>query len=274
MNFRSSRLVAVALLCLAVAPATKAQTPPAGPEQELAVVTQNLLAAARAKDGVKLAALLDNLQLPDHQAWFERAFGAEEGAKQAAKYSRFLEQFQPTLEQRFAALATQTGLEIEVSRVSVLPDGGESVEELSRVRAPLTLFAVTLRKPGTEFAPRLAWFVHSAGAFRFVGRMRASTAPPMQIRVAAAVQERKLVNRVAPAYPVYARETGIEGSVQLEAVIHSDGRIKELRVLSGHPLLVATTVQAVQEWHYQPTLLDGEPAEVITLITVVFRLGR
>jgi protein TonB len=102
--------------------------------------------------------------------------------------------------------------------------------------------------------------------------MRASTAPPLRIRVAAAVQERRLVRRVAPIYPVYAREAGITGTVQLEAILKADGRIHELRVLSGDPNLVAAAVAAVQQWRYQPTLLDGEPAEVITLVTVVFRL--
>ena len=236
-------------------------------------LVEETLAAARAGDQAKLAALIDNLRLPDHRAWFERAFGAQQGSAQAAKYARFLEQFEPAIEQRFAALVTQTGLEVEVSRVAVSPDSVESVEELPPARSPLTLFAVTIRKPGTEFAPRLAWFVHSAGAFRFVGRMRASTAPPLRIRVSSAVQERKLIRRPPPVYPVYAREAGIAGTVSLEAVITPDGRINELRVLSGDPNLVAATVAAVQQWRYQPTLLDGEPAEVITLISVVYRLN-
>ncbi|MCI0402711.1 MAG: energy transducer TonB [Acidobacteria bacterium] len=242
--------------------------------QALQTLVGELLASARASDAARLAALIDNLRLPAHQAWFERAFGTQEGAAQDAKYSRFLEEFEPALSQRFAALATQPGLESEVSRVGLLPDSLESVEEIPPVQAPLTLFAVTLRKPGTDFAPRLAWFVYESGAFRFVGRMRASTAPPMRIRVAAAVQERKLVNRVAPVYPVYAREAGIAGTVRLEAIIKTDGRIDELRVLSGDPNLVAATVAAVQQWRYHPTLLDGEPAEVITLISVLFRLDQ
>jgi TonB family protein len=242
--------------------------------KSLQALIEEALAAARAHDNTKFDALIDNLRLPDHKAWFERAFGAQEGSAQAAKYTRFLEQFEPALGQRFAALASQTGLEVEVSRAEVPPDSVDSVEELPPARAPLTLFAVTLRKPGTDFAPRLAWFAHSAGAFRFVGRMRSSTAPPLRIRVAAAVQEAKLVNRVAPIYPVYAREAGIAGTVRLEAIIAADGSINELRVLSGDPNLVAATVAGVQQWRYHPTLLDGEPAEVITVISVIFRLDQ
>ncbi len=269
MSFRSLASL-LALVCLAAAAPLRAQD--AVPE--LARQVEDLLAAARVGDKGRLAALIDNLRLPDHGAWFERAFGPQEGSAQAAKYARFLEQFEPALEQRFGALATQTGLEVEVSRVAVSPDAVESVEELPSVQFPLTLFAVTVRKPGTDFAPRIAWFVHSAGAFRFVGRMRVSTAPPLRIRVASGVQALKLVNPVEPVYPVYSRAAHIEGSVRLEAIIKTDGRIGELRVLSGEPTLAAATVVAVQQWRYQPTLLDAEPAEVITLITVVFRLDQ
>lgn len=262
-----------ALVCLfSVSVPLCAQAPPANAEQELKSLVEDLLAASRAGDNARLAALIDNLRLPDPDPWFRRAFGPDEGAAQAAKYARFLEQFESSLGQRFAALTTQTGLVVEVRTIEVSPDAAESAEELPPVRSPVTLFAVTLSKPGTDFAPRLAWFVDSAGAFRFVGRMRASTAPPLRIRVASAVQERKLTNRPAPIYPVYAREAAIEGAVSLEAILTADGRINELRVLSGDPNLVAATVAAVQQWRYQPTLLDGEPAEVITLINVVFRL--
>ncbi len=269
-------LLAFLFFALFATPAPSLAGSPAAPEDAepaLKTLAEDLLAAARAGDTARLAPLIDNLRLPDHQAWFERAFGRDEGAAQAAKYSRFLEQFETSLGQRFAALATQTGLEVGVERVDVPPDS-ETVEELPPPRLPLALFAVTLRKPGTDFAPRLAWFVHSAGAWRFAGRMRASTAPPMQIRVASAVQELKLTNRVAPAYPAQQPGEPVEGKVVLEAIIAADGRIKELRVLSGHPALVAATVAAVQQWRYQPTLLDGEPAEVITTISVLFRLAQ
>ena len=71
-----------------------------------------------------------------------------------------------------------------------------------------------------------------------------------------------------------ARRAGIQGDVVLHAIIGTDGRILELRVVSGSPLLVRAAVDAVQQWRYQPTLLDGEPVEVETTITVTFTLGR
>lgn len=81
------------------------------------------------------------------------------------------------------------------------------------------------------------------------------------------------IRRVEPEYPPIARQAHIEGVVQLEGVIGTDGRIHELRVLGGHPFLVKAAVDAVKQWVYTPTLLNGDPIEVIAPITVTFRLG-
>jgi len=97
--------------------------------------------------------------------------------------------------------------------------------------------------------------------------------PTTQIRVGGAVQSARLVHRVDPVYPAMARQMRIAGTVELAGVIGADGRIRELRVTSGHPFLVQAALEAVRQWVYRPTLLGGQPVEVITTITVVFRLS-
>jgi protein TonB len=77
-----------------------------------------------------------------------------------------------------------------------------------------------------------------------------------------------------PDYPPLARMARIQGTVRLEAVISTDGRIQNLRVLAGHPLLVNAALEAVARWRYQPTLLNGEPVEVVTEIDVNFTLAE
>ena len=62
--------------------------------------------------------------------------------------------------------------------------------------------------------------------------------------------------------------------MEFEAVIGKDGTIEELKVLRGHPLLVKAALDAVRQWRYQPTLLNGEPIEVVTEITVNFKLAE
>jgi protein TonB len=71
-----------------------------------------------------------------------------------------------------------------------------------------------------------------------------------------------------------ARQTRISGTVRLHAIIGKDGTVRELTLESGHPLLVQAALDAVRQWRYQPTLLNGEPVEVDTTIDVIFSLNQ
>jgi periplasmic protein TonB len=84
----------------------------------------------------------------------------------------------------------------------------------------------------------------------------------------------KLIFKVQPVYPELARRARIEGVVQLHGVISRDGQISQLRVLSGHPLLVKAAFDAVSQWRYSPTLLNQVAVEVEAPIEVRFTLGR
>jgi TonB family protein len=81
-----------------------------------------------------------------------------------------------------------------------------------------------------------------------------------------------LINRVQPVYPEEARQAHIQGMVRLHLVLAKDGSVAQVQVVSGHPLLVQAAVDAVRQWCYQPTLLNGEPAEVDTVVEVVLAL--
>jgi protein TonB len=105
-----------------------------------------------------------------------------------------------------------------------------------------------------------------------------SAAPPKptqaRIRQGGNVQAAKLVNKVTPMYPPLARQTRINGTVHLHAIIGKDGSVQQLEVLGGHPLLIQAALDAVRQWRYQPTLLNGEPVEVDTTIDVIFSLNQ
>lgn len=85
--------------------------------------------------------------------------------------------------------------------------------------------------------------------------------------------EGSLLRRVQPAYPVAAREARIHGQVELRAIISKAGTIENLVVLRGHPMLASAAVEAVKQWRYRPYLLNKEPVEVETNITVNFVLN-
>jgi protein TonB len=92
-----------------------------------------------------------------------------------------------------------------------------------------------------------------------------------RVSVVSRLEEARLVNRVEPIYPKIAIISGIRGEVKLHAIIARDGSIQSLNVTSGHPVLAAAAVDAVRQWRYQPYILNGNPVEVDTLITVNFR---
>jgi len=95
-----------------------------------------------------------------------------------------------------------------------------------------------------------------------------------RIRLGGQVLLGRLITRVEPVYPRIAIQARISGEVRLDAVVGTDGRVRELRVLSGHPMLVPAAVDAVRQWVFQPTLLNSVPVEVSAPVTVTFRLGQ
>jgi len=97
-------------------------------------------------------------------------------------------------------------------------------------------------------------------------------AAPRQIQVGGDVQAALLVVQTPPVYPIAARQGRIQGTVKLMAIIGTDGKIKNLTIISGHPLLVQAALNAVRHWVYRATVLDGVPVEVNTDIEVRFGL--
>jgi len=97
---------------------------------------------------------------------------------------------------------------------------------------------------------------------------------PTKIRVGGNVQATNLITQGRPIYPPAAKEQRIQGAVKLEATIGPDGKVEDLRVVSGHPLLVQAALDAVKDWVYRPTLLNGNPVTVVTSIDVNFTLSQ
>ncbi len=107
---------------------------------------------------------------------------------------------------------------------------------------------------------------------RHAQQSASAAANPPRIKVGGLVQEGRLIHRALPVYPVLAVRTRVTGVVRLHAIIGTDGRIHELRAVSGHPMLVPAALDAVRQWLYQPTQLNGTPVEVETEISVTFNL--
>jgi TonB family protein len=102
----------------------------------------------------------------------------------------------------------------------------------------------------------------------------AAVQAPERIRVGPQVQEGNLITKVDPLYPPLAIQARIQGLVRFNVVIGKDGRVANMQLVSGHPLLVAAAQDAVRQWVYKPTLLNGDPVEVVTEVEVNFTLPR
>lgn len=98
--------------------------------------------------------------------------------------------------------------------------------------------------------------------------------PPAPVRAGqgGVVREPRKIRQVTPVYPALAIAARVQGRVVLDCVIDREGRIGSLSVLSGNPLLEAAAVEAVRQWRYTPTLLDGSPVAVVLTVTVEFTL--
>ena len=95
-----------------------------------------------------------------------------------------------------------------------------------------------------------------------------------KVRVSSGVVQALLIQQVKPQYPTPARLARVEGPVVLQALIGKDGAVENLRVVSGHPLLVGAALDAVKQWRYKPYYLNAEPVEVETQIVVNFVLTQ
>lgn len=93
-------------------------------------------------------------------------------------------------------------------------------------------------------------------------------------RVGGRVQAPTLVRQVQPVYPPLARQARIQGDVIIDSVIDAQGKVTQMKVVSGSPLLVESALQALAQWRYQPTLLNGKPVAVDMLVTLHFTLGQ
>jgi protein TonB len=96
---------------------------------------------------------------------------------------------------------------------------------------------------------------------------------PTRIKQGGQVTQASQLVKTNPIYPALARQARIQGDVVLHAIIDKDGKVSELQVISGHPLLVQSAIDAVKQWRYKPTLLNGEAVEVDTTITVHFSMA-
>lgn len=126
--------------------------------------------------------------------------------------------------------------------------------------------------PGGQLGGVIGGIVNSTANTSMVPKF--IPAAPQRVRISQGVTKGLLIHRVEPTYPALAKAARVQGEVVLSAIIDTNGNIANLQLVSGHPMLVPSALQAVQQWRYKPYLLNGQPVEVETTITVIFTLSQ
>ena len=165
---------------------------------------------------------------------------------------------------------------------------GYGSEEISQADAPMVATSLdeiadaALRGPkgdGAMYLPRLS--IPAAPSGNTLGGVIGGSSNPdsatsaagsLRVRIADNVQEGQITKRVPPVYPPLARQTKVSGIVKLHVLIDKQGNVIELQAISGHPLLIQSAMDAVKQWQYKPTLLNGRPVLVETEVSVIFDL--
>ena len=166
-----------------------------------------------------------------------------------------------------ASLPVHEGDELNADTIQKATQAAKAFDE-HLIVIPITLRSTTSGVPEADLTIGL---IQTA--------MRTNTSTPAssdapRIKVGANVQSVMIVSKTAPVYPALAKAAGVSGVVQLAAIIGKDGTIQELHSLSGPPLLIQAAMDAVKQWVYRPTLLNGQPVTVETTIDINFTLAQ
>ena len=294
-------LALLSLLATSCAAQQKGASAPAGNyadnEGGFEKLAKKILDATKKGDSTTVEAETRAMLLPDPDGWFKSVFGEQQGEFYARAYTRSENTFPPLLARQFDELVKKKIGRLEAMRFEKACDPSATPIEypvLASREQSVPLYDLRASQPDKTF--RYIWaFAYVDGGFRYLGNLRSLAAlrhtrgkvqvtvpngggagaqeEAKRISVHGTVQAAKLIHRVMPEYPAEAKAARLEGDVLLHAIVGKDGSVQDLGLIEGHCWLARSALDAVKQWKYSPTLLEGQPVEVATTITVKFTLG-
>ena len=126
--------------------------------------------------------------------------------------------------------------------------------------------------PGGQLGGVIGGIISSSSSLAAVPTLSKPVPTVQRVHISQGVTKGLLIYRVEPTYPPLAQQARIQGAVVLTAIIGKDGNIQNLQVVGGHPMLAPAAIEAVKHWRYKPFLLNGQPVEVETTVTVTFHV--
>lgn len=253
------------------------QTPATIPESPAGLQTQldAILRIAKTKNSKQLDDLVNDLQIPENATWFSATFGEELGPALAATYKSSWKDYEDAIARMFRDEASGKHLQVfvkEYSPSTPVPSDSFIQAILENSKNPLKLYTAGVGKDrpvGT--LPGI--YVYIQGSFRVVNWRTFYGLPnvkPARIRVGTSVAMSQLIRQVNPVRSQEARQMHLQGTVLLHVVIDRDGSVARVDPVSGPPELIQESVEAVRQWLFKPTVLNGDPVEVDTTVNIVF----
>ncbi len=226
----------------------------------------NMPLAARREDESELQSIIRGTEIPNYQSWFTTNFGQEKGESWAEPYGRWLAKDEREFQELIVKLAHLDG-EFAVEKL-------DAAKRYDLLNGPLDEYRASWKRQETPKGEELV----SAADFFFVeGKFRWYTgfwSVPFQKRQTGSVVMAKLVKKVAPEYPAEAQEKKIQGAVKLQVVVQKDGSVVVQRAVEGNPIFYAAAIEAVRQWRYESTFLNGQPIDMDMVIIVTFLLDH
>ena len=225
----------------------------------------DLFLSAKNNDQAKLSSQVAETEIPNYEEWFTHTFGESKGRNLARQYAGSLKSSKQEFEMLCTELAKQAG-EVSVQKMDV-------AKRYGALPGPLDEYHASWKKTDDSVGPDsqpIGVFYYVDGRFRLNGSFH-------EIRVLSTnksgpITPGKLIDRVQPVYPDAARKLGLQGIVAINVIVRKDGTVSVQNVGAGHPLLAPAAVEAVQQWRYEPTTVNGDPVDIQAKVYVVFAL--
>ncbi len=227
---------------------------------------EEMLVAAKQNDHTKLQSLIRETEIPNYENWFTTTFGQEKGERWAGPYGKLLQKNQRDFQDLLIQLSQMEG-EFSIQKV-------DAAKRYDTLTGPLDEYRADWKKSG---APKGQEVQHIAEFFFIEEKFRWDSTVqffPFQKAKPGSFVPGKLVKGVPPDYPEEARQKSIQGTVILNVILRKDGSVRVQNVADGDPILSPAAIEAVRQWRYEPSLLNGQPIELQTKISVIFTLNQ
>jgi TonB family protein len=251
----------------------------------------DILKAAKAKDSQKETELIRGLLMPENSTWFTDEYGPGFGASLAAAYRRAAPQLEEEIKTVYEANALRGWMEPKILIYADPEKVNAPIDHfLNSMNQIVSLYQTAFQGDRPGFTLKLSqtggplvavagdldgYFVYDQIGFRFIPSnilMKLPSERPIRVHLGMNVMQSKLLNRVYPKIPQDALARRLGGKVVIRVELDRDGNIQEAKVIEGDPILSQAAMDAVKQWRFEPTRLDGDLVEVEVDVEMGFEI--